>query len=115
MSYMIFGGYFMLAGGYILLENRHVRVEILIDRFSPRTKTIIGLITWLLFFFYCGVLLYTSWILGWEAFLRKEYTSSVWAPPRWPILMAIPVGAFLILMQGLAKFIREVTTLFRRD
>ena len=38
LSYMLFGGFFMLAGGYILLNESHVRVEIITDRFPPRTK-----------------------------------------------------------------------------
>jgi len=108
LSQMIFGTFFMLAGGYILLLNRHVSVDILTRRLPVRVRGIISVLTSVLFFAYCGVLLYKGFDIAWPAFLRGEYTSSVWAPPRWPMMMMIPLGAFLILLQGVAKLIRDL-------
>jgi TRAP-type mannitol/chloroaromatic compound transport system permease small subunit len=38
----------------------------------------------------------------------RETLSSAWAPPIYPIKFAIPVAAFLLLLQGLAKYIRDL-------
>ena len=37
-----------------------------------------------------------------------ETEPTSFAPPLWPIKMTIPLGALLILLQGLAKFIRDL-------
>jgi TRAP-type mannitol/chloroaromatic compound transport system permease small subunit len=50
------------------------------------------------------------WV-GAEFFYRsaliREVTTSDWAPPIYPVKLFIPLGAFLITLQGLAKFIRD--------
>jgi TRAP-type mannitol/chloroaromatic compound transport system permease small subunit len=38
-----------------------------------------------------------------ESVLLNERSNSVWAPYVWPAKLFIPIGAFLILLQGLVK------------
>jgi TRAP-type mannitol/chloroaromatic compound transport system permease small subunit len=40
----------------------------------------------------------------------REVSHSVWEPPIWPIKLCIPLGAFLILLQGLVKTIGDIFT-----
>jgi TRAP-type mannitol/chloroaromatic compound transport system permease small subunit len=47
--------------------------------------------------------------MAWESLLLGETEPTSFAPPVYPIKMMIPLGAFLILLQGLAKFIRDLT------
>ncbi|GAH80376.1 unnamed protein product [marine sediment metagenome] len=37
-----------------------------------------------------------------------ERSTSVWHPPLYPLKLTMPIAAFLILLQGLAKFIRDL-------
>ena len=111
LSQMVFGTYIMLAGGYILLLNRHVSVDVFTSRLSARVSSIVSVSTSFLFFAYCGVILYHGWDIAWPSFLAREYTGSVWAPPKWPLSMMIPTGAFLILLQGTAKLVRDILTI----
>ena len=106
---MIYGAYVILLGAYVLRRNGHVNVEILYSRFTPRTRAVIDLFTWLLFFYFCGLLLWKGWEMAWESFLLGETEPTTFAPPVYPIKMMIPLGAFLILLQGLAKFLRDLT------
>jgi len=108
-SQMIYGAYVILLGGYVLKRGGHVNVEILYGRFSPRRKAMIDLFTWLLFFFFCGLLLVKGWEMAWDSFQVRETEPTAFAPPVYPIKMMIPLGALLILLQGLAKFIRDLT------
>lgn len=106
---MIYGAYVILLGAYVLKDGGHVNVEILYGRFSPRTKAVIDLFTWLLFFFFCGLLLVKGWEMTWDSFVVRETEPTSFAPPVYPIKMMIPLGALLILLQGLAKFLRDLT------
>jgi len=108
-SQMIYGAYVILLGGYVLQRGGHVNVELLYLRFKPRTRAIIDLFTWLLFFYFCGVLLLKGWEMAWDSFKFRETEPTAFAPPVYPIKMMIPLGAFLILLQGLAKFIKDLT------
>jgi TRAP-type mannitol/chloroaromatic compound transport system permease small subunit len=105
---MIFGAYVILMGAYVLQHKGHVNVDVLYGRFSPRVKAIIDLFTWLLFFFFCGLLLVKGWEMSWESFVARETEPTSFAPPVYPIKAMIPLGALLILLQGLAKFLRDL-------
>jgi TRAP-type mannitol/chloroaromatic compound transport system permease small subunit len=107
-SQMIYGAYVILLGGYVLQRGGHVNVEIIYGRFSPRQKAIIDLFTWLLFFYFCGLLLLKGGEMAWDSFKVRETEPTAFAPPVYPIKMTIPLGAFLLLLQGLAKFIRDL-------
>jgi TRAP-type mannitol/chloroaromatic compound transport system permease small subunit len=112
VSQMIYGAYVILLGAYVLKRGGHVNVEILYGRFQPRTKAIIDLFTWLFFFYFCGLLLWKGGGMAWESFLVRETEPTAFAPPVYPIKMTVPLGALLILLQGLAKFIRDLTFVF---
>jgi TRAP-type mannitol/chloroaromatic compound transport system permease small subunit len=106
-SQMIYGAYVILLGGYVLQRGGHVNVDILYHRFKPRTRAIIDLFTWLLFFYFCGLLLWKGGEMAWDSFKVLETEPTAFAPPVYPIKMMIPLGALIILLQGLAKFIRD--------
>jgi TRAP-type mannitol/chloroaromatic compound transport system permease small subunit len=108
-SQMIYGAYVILLGGYVLRQGGHVNVEIFYGRFSPRKRAVIDLFTWLLFFFFCGLLLVKGWDMAWDSFKVRETEPTSFAPPVYPIKMMIPLGALLILLQGLARFLRTLS------
>jgi len=99
----------LLAGAYTQVNKGHVRVDVLRGVLSDRKQALIEVITYLLFFFpFCALV---GWF-GLKAALRSlaimECSVSVWSPILWPIKMLIPIAAFLLLMQGLADFTREL-------
>ena len=109
IAQMIYGAYVILLGAYVLQRGGHVNVDILYHRFRPRTRAIIDLFTWLLFFYFCGLLLLKGGEMAWDSLKVLETEPTSFAPPVYPIKMMIPLGALLILLQGLAKFIRDLT------
>ena len=40
--------------------------------------------------------------------LALEHTDTAWSPPIYFFKMTLPVGATLIFLQGVAKFIRDL-------
>ena len=106
----LLGGYALLGGAYVLRHEAHVSMDILYQRLSQRRRAILDLITYILFFLFCAVLLWKGIDYAWRSISLRETTDSDWGPPEYIVKTIIPVGAFLILLQGLAQFIRNMIT-----
>jgi len=105
----IYGPHFMLAAAYTLLYKAHVRIDVIYGKFSPRTRGILDIITYMVFFFpfaiivlYQGVIFaHTSWSIG--------ETSDSAALRILPLIKTvIPVSIGLLLIQGIATYIRAI-------
>jgi len=107
-SLFLFGTLFVLGGGYVFLHGGHVRLDAIYGRFSPKVQAILDLVTAIFFFLFCGVLVWKGWLMGWESLTSLERSASAFAPPLFPIKLVIPIGAGLLVLQGLAKFIRDL-------
>jgi TRAP-type mannitol/chloroaromatic compound transport system permease small subunit len=110
LTQLVFGVYTVLAGGYVLKWGGHVNVDIFYGRFSTRGRAIVDIITFFLFFIFCGMLLIYGGSLAWESLSRLEHSQSAWNPPLYPVKLMIPTGAFLLMIQGIAKLVRDIVT-----
>ena len=99
----------LLAGGHIHRENGHIGVDILYSKFSTRGKAIIDILTFPFFLLFIGSMVYFGIQFGCDSLLKLETTGSAWDPPVYPIKIMVPLGAILLFLQGLAKFIRDIT------
>lgn len=108
-SSFIFSLSIMLGGGYTFLYRAHVNMDIIYNRFSPRGKTTLDLISSVLFFSFAVVLVWTGGEFALNSLKALETSSTTWGPPIYPIKLAIPIGGGLLLLQGLAKFIRDLS------
>ena len=111
MSLFICGGTSLIGGAYCLLHKAHIRIDVIWNRFSSRWKAILDLVTFTPFFLFILVLVLWGWEAAWTALQPpQEISLTPWAPVMWPIKITIPIGAFLILLQAIAKFIRDLRT-----
>lgn len=108
LTQLLFGIYAVLSGGYIMAHGGHVNVDILHSRLSPRTRAILDIFTSFLFLAFVGALLYFGSALAWESMSFWEHSQSAWDPPIWPVKLAIPIGAALLLLQGLVKLLQDI-------
>jgi TRAP-type mannitol/chloroaromatic compound transport system permease small subunit len=111
ISMMLMALTVVLPGGYLLLKDSHINMDIIVRRLSPKTRAIIDLATSVLFFFVIGLLVWKGGEGAWDSLLSREHLSTVFAPPIYPLKMVWPVAAFLLLLQGVAKFIRDLDTI----
>ena len=105
---------YLLGGGYALLHRRHVAVDVVYARFSPRVRAWLDLITVVFFVFYLGTLIWAGFLLAWDSIKIGETTGSPWNPPIWPVKLAIPVAALLVLLQGIANVVRDFQVAARK-
>lgn len=109
-SQRLFATYSILAGASILRNDQHVRVDILFNRLSVRKQAILSLFGSVFFFLFCGVLLWKGIDFAWTSLSQLEPDETPWRAPLYPFKMMVPIGAFLILLQGAAKCIRDLAT-----
>lgn len=98
---------YLMAGAYAHLYDAHVKVDVLYLRWTPRLRAIVDLATALFFFIGVGLLLWVGVVWTIKAIVGGSTSGSIWDPIIWPMRLLIPLGSFLLLLQGLAKFIRD--------
>lgn len=107
VTLMLAGSVYVVGGAYTLLKNRHVKMDVLYVRLSPRVQALLDLITVPGFAIFCGILFWQGGIRAWESFQMQEKLFTGFMPIVWPVRFMIPLGGLLILLQGMAKFIRD--------
>jgi TRAP-type mannitol/chloroaromatic compound transport system permease small subunit len=113
MSYIVYGGLFLMAGAYTLSRNGHVRGDVLYRLWPARVQASVELTLYVLFFF-PGVisLMVAGWAYGFDAFkLREVSVNSPVGVPVWQLKMLIPFAGFFLTLQGIAECLRCVQCL----
>jgi TRAP-type mannitol/chloroaromatic compound transport system permease small subunit len=110
MTYMLYGSFFMLGAAYTLLRQGHIRTDSFYGGWSPRMQGIVDAICYLIFFFPPLIaLLWVSIDFFWVSFQRGErVVSSPWMPVIYPVKFVIPLTCLLLILQGVAEFLRSV-------
>ncbi len=107
---MVFGSglTYVLGAAWALKDNRHVKIDMVYGRLSPRQRAVMDSITFIFFALYLGIFLWATVNYAWRSVLVRETSGSAWDPPVYPIKVALAVGVFLLLLEGTAKFIRDL-------
>ena len=108
-SRMIAGALFMLGAGYVLMRGVHIRADFLYRNWTKKSQATVDASLYLLFYF--PAILFFFWV-------SLDYTISAWVKwertmdttlmaPLAPARTAMPVGAFFLLLQGVAEILRS--------
>jgi len=107
-SVMVFGALSILSGAYTLRYRGHVNMDLFYVNRTTRQKAIMNVLSFPFFFVFCVTIIWLGWEFALRAVKALEISQSDWAPPLWPIKLAIPLGAFLLLLQGFANLISDI-------
>jgi TRAP-type mannitol/chloroaromatic compound transport system permease small subunit len=106
---MLYGSHFMLGAGYTLLKGGHIRTDIFYQSWSPRTQKLVDAVLYLLFFF--PGMAFFFWMSGQEAvhsvMIGERSDASPWRPYVYPLKVAMPVAALLLIVQGVSEFLKS--------
>jgi TRAP-type mannitol/chloroaromatic compound transport system permease small subunit len=112
IQWYLFGAVFMLGGGYAFLRNAHVRIDVLNSRLSARGRNWVDVAGIVLFLFpLCYMLATMGWPLFERAWTSGEMSSSAGGLIRWPVFALIPLGFFLLALQGVSELIKRLNFL----
>jgi TRAP-type mannitol/chloroaromatic compound transport system permease small subunit len=115
VQWYLYSAVFLLCAGYTLLRNEHVRIDVVTGRFSRRTQVYIELFGTVFFLMPMAVMImWLSWPLVVEAYVRHEISGDAGGLLRWPVKLLIPVGFGLLVLQGVSQFIKLVAFLLGR-
>lgn len=106
--YLMFGMQFALIGAYGFRDDSHVRVDILYSRLSTRGKALCDVLTSVFFFIFTITLLVTGWRFAMDAVQIGELSFTEWQIQYWPVKLMLPLGALLIILQGIVRLARDI-------
>ena len=112
IQWYLFAAVFLLAAGYTLMRQEHVRIDVVSGRFSKRTQIwidIFGICVFLLPF--VVVVIDLSLPLAIRAFNTHEMSSNAGGLVRWPVFAMLPLGFFLLGLQGVSELIKRLAFL----
>jgi len=109
---ILWGFYILLGGCYLLRLKTHVRCDFLYVKFSPRKRVIVDVCTHLFFFVWVFLVLVYAVPYAWESLMILERYPGKWTAPKWPTKMVVVIGMSLVLLQGIANYIRDLHLAF---
>ena len=112
IQWYLFAAVFMLGAGYAFLKNAHVRIDFISSKLSTRTNTIIDILGMVLFLIPMSLILIDlSWPLFVRAYDSGEMSQNAGGLIRWPVLLLIPAGFGILLVQAVSELIKRVAYL----
>ena len=110
ISRMLCGAMFMLGAGYALSKGVHIRADFLYRNWPPRRQGMVDATLYVVFYF--PALIFFTWVsyeYAADAWMRGERSmDTAWMAPLAPLRTAMPVGALLLLVQGVSELLKSI-------
>jgi TRAP-type mannitol/chloroaromatic compound transport system permease small subunit len=100
--------YYILGGPYSIQLGSNVRMDLFYGDWSPRRKAWFDAVTVCCLIFYLGVLLYGGLSSTSYSLQYGERSATAWRPYMWPIKIIMCIGIFMMLLQAVAEFFRDI-------
>ncbi|HSI47406.1 MAG TPA: TRAP transporter small permease subunit [Ideonella sp.] len=112
VQWYLFAAVVLLGAGYTMLRQEHVRIDVIVSRFSKRTQLLIecfGIVAFLLPFVFTVIELVMP--LAVQAWRSGEMSQNAGGLVRWPVYALVPLGFALLGLQGLSELIKRIAFL----
>lgn len=112
IQWYLFAAVVLLGSAYTMLRQGHVKIDVIVGRFSKRTQIIVeclGIVFFLLPFVYKVNEL--VWPLVIQAYESGEMSQNAGGLIRWPVYALVPAGFVLLGLQGLSELIKRMAFL----
>jgi len=111
-QWYLFSAIFLLCSPYTLLRNEHIRIDVVAGRLSNRAQTWIDVFGTVFFLLPMAlVITYLSWVVFMRSWNINEMSSNAGGLVIWPARLLVPVGFFLLALQGISQLIKLVAHL----
>jgi len=112
IQWYLFAAVFLLAAGYTLLRQEHVRIDVILGRFTKRTQIVIEAVCIVVFLLpFTITVIDLVWPLVAKAYTSGEMSSNSGGLIRWPVFALVPAGFALLFLQGVSEFIKRIAYL----
>jgi TRAP-type mannitol/chloroaromatic compound transport system permease small subunit len=103
----LFGVFILMAGAYTLVQRSHIRIEILYDRFSKRSKRVIQYLSFAALVCFAGALAWQGALMGMDSYSVREHAAGMFRLPLYPLKLLIPVFGILYILAGIPVFLKK--------
>ena len=110
MSQFLLSAYYLLGGAYSHQLDAHVRMDLFYSMMRPRTRAITDAFTVFFVIFYLVVLFAGGWSSTDYAITYDQKNYTAWAPVLWPIKLIMTIGIFLMLLQTISSFFKDLAS-----
>ena len=116
LEWHIFSMIFLLGAAYAFKHDRHVRVDVVYSRLSPKAQAWINLVgTVVLLLPFCVILLIEGWDFVTNSYRLLESSADAGGlPARYIIKSAIPVGFLFVTIQAFSVICKSILILTDR-
>jgi TRAP-type mannitol/chloroaromatic compound transport system permease small subunit len=112
IQWYMFAALVMLGASYTLKRNEHVRVDIVYANVSTRKQIGIDIFGFILFMLPATIIMtYLSWPIFHNSWALGEISSNAGGLIRWPVKIFLPIGFFLLTLQGFSELIKRIAML----
>jgi len=109
VQWLMFAAAFLLAAPWALASNDHIRIDILSQRLSKRTRDWIDVMGHVLFLLpMAALVIWTSVPFARLSYAQSEGSSNFGGLPQWPLKALIPLAFALLFAQGVSELIKRV-------
>jgi len=112
VQWYLFAASFLLASAYTLLNGEHVKIDVIYSRWSKRVQIWIDLLGFTFFLLpFCAAVLWFSIPFFLQGYRSNEVSPSAGGLILWPVYAMMPLGFFLLLLQGVSELIKRIAFL----
>ncbi len=116
MEWHLHATLFLLCLGFAYLRDAHVRIEILHEKYAPRTRHLVEFFGAVLFLLpYCLIVIYWGIEYTQRSFRYSEVSAALTGLPyRWIIKGMVVAGFALLMSGGISVALRSFVSIFER-
>jgi TRAP-type mannitol/chloroaromatic compound transport system permease small subunit len=112
LQWYLFAAVFLLGSAWTLKRNEHIRIDVVVGRFSPKVHAWIDIFGTLFFLLpLCAIVLYDGVPFALEALTSGEVSTNAGGLILWPAKILLPLGFLFLMLQGLAELIKRIAFL----
>jgi TRAP-type mannitol/chloroaromatic compound transport system permease small subunit len=100
--------YYLVGGPYSMQLKANIRMDLFYHSWSDRKKAQVDAFTIMFLIFYLGVLLYGGIESTLYSYEYGQRSPSAWRPYIWPVKLIMVTGIFLMLLQSVSEFFKDI-------
>lgn len=113
LQWYLFGAIFMLAAAWTLQRNEHIRVDIVSNALSKRTRDWIDFIGHIVILLpFAGLMVWLLWPYVTHSIQIQERSGNAGGLIIWPAKAFLLAGFILLFAQGISELIKRAAVLF---
>lgn len=112
LQWVLFGIVFLMCSPWTLLANEHIRIDIVNNMFSRKTRNVIDVVGHTLFLLPLTIIMIvTSYPFFTRSFAIREQSMNAGGLPQWPGKSLIVIGFTLLFFQGISELIKRIAVM----